>query len=63
MEKVTEADLWKDTVWGSREAFVKARIEEEGYSSEQAEEYANVWEKSLRRLKNSPPQQLELRST
>lgn len=48
-------DLWKDTVWGTRDSFIKDRIELEGFSSEAAEKFAVIWETAERRLKENPP--------
>jgi hypothetical protein len=56
----SKEDVWRDSIWGSREAFVKARMEKEGYSAEAAERFANAWEDSLLELKTDPPERLRL---
>lgn len=46
-----DQDVWGDSVWGSRQAFIEARVQKEGYSTEAAERYADDWENALRELK------------
>jgi hypothetical protein len=51
-------DVWKNTVWGSRDSFIKDQMELEGYSAEAAEEFAAIWERAERRLNENPPEVL-----
>ena len=62
-QPITNKDVWEDSMWGSREAFIRARMEKEGYSLEAAERSANVWESAIRDLKANPPKPLRRQRT
>lgn len=58
-ETLQLGEIWKRSAWGSRYAFVQARIKKEGYSPQVAERDADVWETALRELEASPPKALQ----
>lgn len=53
---IDNSDLWKETIWGSRDSFIRDRMESEGYSAQGAERYALIWEQARRELKENPPE-------
>jgi hypothetical protein len=52
---ISSDDVWRNTPWGSRDSFIKERIEVEGYSAEAAEKYAAIWEQGERRVIENKP--------
>jgi len=56
-----DKNIWEGTIWGSRDSFVKDRMELEGYSAEAAEEFAAIWEQARRERKENPPEILRTR--
>jgi len=52
-------DVWKDSLWGSREEFIRSSLEK-FHDPELAESDANDWSEALEQLSNNPPSLLTI---